>query len=127
MEKNMSHDYKKEIEETKELIEKLEETKDKVSDAIESIRHLFKNKTQFSPKSFLDYDLEQEWREDYELLDAYDQVSKSFDDVLTKHYELHSVITDRISEEESSLDQLSEWYRDEMEEKLRNLSVGEVL
>ena len=101
MEKNMSHDYKKEIEETKELIEKLEETKEN--------------------------DLEQEWREDYELLDAYDQVSKSFDDVLTKHYELHSVITDRISEEESSLDQLSEWYRDEMEEKLRNLSVGEVL
>ena len=127
MEKNMSHDYKKEIEETKELIEKLEETKDKVSDAIESIRHLFKNPTQFSPKSFLDYDLEQEWREDYELLDAYDQVSKSFDDVLTTHYELHSVVTDRISEEESNLDQLSEWYRDEMEEKIRNLSTGEVL
>ena len=123
----MSHDYKKEIEETKELIEKLEETKENVSDAIESIRHLFKNKTQFSPKSFLDYDRQKEWREDYEILDAYEQVSKSFDDVLTRHYELHCVITDRISEEESSLDQLSEWYRDEMEEKLRNLSVGEVL
>ena len=127
MEKNMSHDYKKEIEETKELIEKLEATSSKVAEAIDKLRGPFKNKTQFSPKSFLDYDLEQEWREDYELLDAYDQVSKSFDDVLTKHYELHSVITDRISEEESSLDQLSEWYRDEMEEKLRNLSVGEVL
>ena len=123
----MSHDYKKEIEETKELIEKLEETKDKVSDAIESIRHLFKNPEVFSPKSFLDYDLEQEWREDYTLLDAYAEVSKSFDDVLTKHYELHSVVTDRISEEESNLDQLSEWYRDEMEEKIRNLSTGEVL
>ena len=123
----MSHDYKKEIEETKELIEKLEETKEKVSDAIESIRHLFKNKTQFSPKSFLDYDLEQEWKGDYEILDAYEEVSKSFDNVLSTHYDLHSVITDRISEEESSLDQLSEWYRDEMEEKLRNLSVGEVL
>ena len=83
--------------------------------------------TQFSPKSFLDYDLEQEWREDYTLLDAYAEVSKSFDDVLTKHYELHSVVTDRISEEESNLDQLSEWYRDEMEEKIRNLSTGEVL
>lgn len=127
MEKNMSHDYKKEIEETKELIEKLEETQGKVSDAIESIRHLFKNPTQFSPNSFLDYDLQKEWREDYEILDAYEQVSKSFDDVLTRHYELHSVITDRIREEESSLDQLSEWYRDEMEEKLRNLSIGEVL
>ena len=123
----MSHDYKKEIEETKELIEKLEETKDKVSDAIESIRHLFKNPTQFSPKSFLDYDLEQEWREDYTLLDAYAEVSKSFDNVLSTHYELHSVVTDRISEEESNLDQLSEWYRDEMEEKIRNLSTGEVL
>ena len=123
----MSHDYKKEIEETKELIEKLEETKDKVSDAIESIRHLFKNPTQFSPKSFLDYDLEQEWREDYTLLDAYAEVSKSFDNVLSTHYDLHSVVTDRISEEESNLDQLSEWYRDEMEEKIRNLSTGEVL
>tara|TARA_B100001939_G_C16503440_1_gene430593 strand:- start:125 stop:496 length:372 start_codon:yes stop_codon:yes gene_type:complete len=123
----MSHDYKKEIEETKELIEKLEETKDKVSDAIESIRHLFKNKTQFSPKSFLDYDLEKEWREDYELLDAYEEVSKSFDNVLSTHYDLHLVITDRISEEEESLEQLSEWYREEMEEKLKTLSTGEVL
>ena len=123
----MSHDYKKEIEETKELIEKLEETKDKVSDAIESIRHLFKNKTQFSPKSFLDYDLEKEWREDYEILDAYEEVSKSFDNVLSTHYDLHLVITDRISEEEESLEQLSEWYREEMEEKLKTLSTGEVL
>jgi len=123
----MSHDYKKEIEETKELIEKLEETKDKVSDAIESIRHLFKNKTQFSPKSFLDYDLEKEWREDYELLDAYEEVSKSFDNVLSTHYDLHLVITDRIREEEESLEQLSEWYREEMEEKLKTLSTGEVL
>ena len=127
MEKNMSHDYKKEIEETKELIEKLEETKDKVSDAIESIRHLFKNPTQFSPKSFLDYDLQKEWREDYEILDAYDEVSKSFDNVLSTHYDLHLVIADRIREEEESLEQLSEWYREEMEEKLRNLSTGEVL
>ena len=127
MEKNMSHDYKKEIEETKELIEKLEETKDKVSDAIESIRHLFKNPTQFSPKSFLDYDLQKEWREDYEILDAYDEVSKSFDNVLSTHYDLHLVIADRIREEEESLEQLSEWYREEMEEKIRNLSTGEVL
>jgi len=124
MEKNMSHDYKKEIEETKELIEKLEETKDKVSDAIESIRHLFKNPTQFSPKSFLDYDLEQEWREDYTLLDAYAEVSKSFDNVLSTHYDLHLVIADRIREEEESLEQLSRWQREEMEDKLRQ---GEVL
>ena len=120
----MSHDYKYEIEETKELIEKLEETKDKVSDAIESIRHLFKNPTQFSPKSFLDYDLEQEWREDYTLLDAYAEVSKSFDNVLSTHYDLHLVIADRIREEEESLEQLSRWQREEMEDKLRQ---GEVL
>ena len=123
----MSHDYKYEIEKTKEKIEQLEETKEKVSDAIESIRHLFKNKTQFSPKSFLDYDLEKEWREDYELLDAYEEVSKSFDNVLSTHYDLHLVITDRIREEEESLEQLSEWYREEMEEKLKTLSTGEVL
>ena len=120
----MSHDYKNEIERTKEKIEQLEETKEKVSDAIESIRHLFKNPTQFSPKSFLDYDLQKEWREDYEILDAYDEVSKSFDNVLSTHYDLHLVIADRIREEEESLEQLSRWQREEMEDKLRQ---GEVL
>ena len=123
----MSHDYKKEMEETKEIIEKLEATRLKVAEAIDKLRGPFKNKTQFSPESFLDYDLEQEWREDYTLLDAYAEVSKSFDNVLSTHYQLYAVITDRISEEESSLDQLSEWYRNEMEEKLRELSLGEVL
>jgi methyl coenzyme M reductase subunit C-like uncharacterized protein (methanogenesis marker protein 7) len=124
MEINMSHDYKYEIEETKELIEQLEETKDKVSDAIESIRHLFKNPEVFSPKSFLDYDLEQEWKDDYDVLSAYTEVAQSFDNVLTTHYQLHSVITDRIREEEESLEQLSRWQREEMEDKLRQ---GEVL
>jgi archaellum component FlaC len=124
MEKNMSHDYKKEMEETKELIEKLEATSSKVAEAIDKLRGPFKNAIQFSPESFLDYDLEQEWREDYTLLDAYEEVSKSFDNVLSTHYQLHNVITDRIREEENSLDQLSEWYREEMEDKLRQ---GEVL
>jgi hypothetical protein len=120
----MSHDYKKEMEETKELIEKLEATSSKVAEAIDKLRGPFKNAIQFSPESFLDYDLEQEWREDYTLLDAYEEVSKSFDNVLSTHYQLHNVITDRIREEENSLDQLSEWYREEMEDKLRQ---GEVL
>jgi archaellum component FlaC len=124
MEKNMSHDYKKEMEETKELIEKLEATSSKVAEAIDKLRGPFKNAIQFSPESFLDYDLEQEWREDYTLLDAYEEVSKSFDNVLSTHYQLHNVITDRIREEENSLNQLSEWYREEMEDKLRQ---GEVL
>ena len=119
MEINMSHDYKYQIEETKELIEQLEETKDKVSDAIESIRHLFKNPEVFSPKSFLDYDLEQEWKDDYDVLSAYTEVAQSFDNVLTTHYQLHSVITDRIREEEETLEQLSRWQREEMEDKLR--------
>ena len=40
------------------------------------------------------------------------------------HYELLTVIQNRIDEEETQLSQLSEWYREEMEDKLRQ---GEVL
>ena len=123
----MSHDYKNEIERTKEKIEELEGTSFAVSEAIENIRHLFKNKTQFSPKSFPDCDLVDEWRrsdEEYEILYAYEEVSKSFDEVLVSHYELLTVIQNRIDEEETQLSQLSEWYREEMEDKLRQ---GEVL
>ena len=37
----MSHDYKKEIEETKELIEKLEATSSKVAEAIDKTQRTF--------------------------------------------------------------------------------------